>query len=204
MAIEKKKTTAPVPSVGADEEQSSLKNNGIISQNHTKRNPKRAVPGGQNATVISGVFASTSPPPVCKLDEKHKQLSFEAQDELQRQEEALRRQQLMSEPTFLPTLTMNQLYETTFESRLPVIDNLLYPGTYLFVGAPKVGKSFLMAQIAYHVSTGQTLWNYSVHPGTVLYLALEDDYRRLQERLFRMFGVDGTDNLHFATCAKQL
>lgn len=38
----------------------------------------------------------------------------------------------------------------------------------------------------------------------VLYLALEDDYRRLQERLYRMFGVDGTDTLHFATCAKQL
>lgn len=39
---------------------------------------------------------------------------------------------------------------------------------------------------------------------TVLYLALEDDYRRLQERLYRMFGVEGTDTLHFATCAKQL
>ena len=110
----------------------------------------------------------------------------------------------MSEPSYLPTMTMSQLYDTVYESRLPIIDGLLYPGTYLFVGAPKVGKSFLMAQIAYHVSTGQALWNYSVHAGTVLYLALEDDYRRLQERLSRMFGVEGTDTLHFATCAKQL
>ena len=112
--------------------------------------------------------------------------------------------QRTSDPSYLPTITMSQLYETVYESRLPIIDGLLYPGTYLFVGAPKVGKSFLMAQIAYHVSTGQALWNYTVHPGTVLYLALEDDYRRLQERLSRMFGVEGTDNLHFATCAKQL
>ena len=119
-------------------------------------------------------------------------------------EEILRQMQRMAEPSYLPTMTMSQLYDTVYESRVPIIDGLLYPGTYLFVGAPKVGKSFLMAQIAYHVSTGQALWNYPVHSGTVLYLALEDDYRRLQERLSRMFGVEGTDTLHFATCAKQL
>ena len=119
-------------------------------------------------------------------------------------EDIFRQMERMSEPSYLPTMTMSQLYDTVYESRLPIIDGLLYPGTYLFVGAPKVGKSFLMAQIAYHVSTGQALWNYCVHAGTVLYLALEDDYRRLQERLSRMFGVEGTDTLHFATCAKQL
>ena len=52
-----------------------------------------------------------------------------------------------------------------------------------------------MAQLAYHVSTGTPLWNYTTRKGTVLYLALEDDYRRLQERLYRMFGTDSTDNL---------
>ena len=69
-----------------------------------------------------------------------------------------------------------------------MIDGLLYPGTYIFAGSPKLGKSFLMAQLAYHVSTGTPLWNYTTRKGTVLYLALEDDYRRLQERLYRMFG----------------
>ncbi|MDM8240293.1 AAA family ATPase, partial [Pseudoflavonifractor phocaeensis] len=39
---------------------------------------------------------------------------------------------------------------------------------------------------------------------TVLYLALEDDHRRLQERLYRMFGVESTGNLFFAIGAKQL
>ena len=67
-----------------------------------------------------------------------------------------------------------------------------------------MGKSFFMAQLAYHISTGQKLWDYDVRQGTVLYLALEDDYQRLQERMFRMFGVEGTDNLHFAVYAKQL
>ena len=108
-------------------------------------------------------------------------------------EEIYRQMQRMNDPAYLHTVSMNDLYETVFQSRPPVIDGLLYSGTYLFAGAPKVGKSFFMAQLAYHISTGQKLWDYDVHQGTVLYLALEDDYQRLQERMSRMFGVEGTD-----------
>ena len=107
-------------------------------------------------------------------------------------------------PDYLETVSMTTLYDTDFEGQEPLIDGLLYRGAYLLAGSPKVGKSFLMAQLAYQVSTGLPLWKYSVHAGTVLYLALDDDYRRLRERLSRMFGVEGTDTLHFATCAKQL
>ena len=119
-------------------------------------------------------------------------------------EELYRQMQRISDPAYLHTVSLTELYETTYESRPPVIDGLLYTGAYLFVGAPKVGKSFLMAQLAYHVSTGQRLWDYDVHQGTVLYLALEDDYRRLQARMSRMFGVGGAANLRFAVYAKQL
>ena len=119
-------------------------------------------------------------------------------------EEIYRQMQRMNDPAYLHTVSMNDLYETVFQSRPPVIDGLLYSGTYLFAGAPKVGKSFFMAQLAYHISTGQKLWDYDVHQGTVLYLALEDDYQRLQERMSRMFGVEGTNSLHFAVYAKQL
>ena len=75
---------------------------------------------------------------------------------------------------------------------------------YILAGAPKIGKSFLVAQIAHHVSTGQDLWGYKISRGTVLYLALEDDESRLQRRMFRMFGVEGTSPLHFATSAKMI
>lgn len=85
-----------------------------------------------------------------------------------------------------------------------MIAGLLYPGTYIFADASKVGKSFFMAQLAYHISTGQKLWEHEVQQVTVLYLALEDNYQRLQERMFRIFGVESTANLHFAVCADQL
>ena len=104
----------------------------------------------------------------------------------------------------LETISMTELYDTVYPSKPPLIDGWLYTGTYLFVGAPKLGKSYLMAQLAYHISTGTPLWDYTVRKGTVLYLALEDDYRRLQERLYRMFGTDSTDNLFFSVSADSL
>ena len=110
----------------------------------------------------------------------------------------------MQDPAYLPTVTMTELYDTVYESRPPVIDGLIQNGTYIFAGAPKVGKSFLMAQLAYHVATGKPLWGYEVQQGTVLYLALEDGHERLQKRMYRMFGIEDVSKLHFAISAKQL
>ena len=164
MRQENEKTTVPLPSVGAD--------------------------GEQSLSYVTKEIIAIGNEEITPVDES--------------MEEVFRQMQRMNDPAYLHTVSMNELYETVYQSRPPVIDGLLYSGTYLFAGAPKVGKSFFMAQLAYHVSTGQKLWNYDVHQGTVLYLALEDDYQRLQERMSRMFGVEGTDSLHFAVYAKQL
>ena len=115
-----------------------------------------------------------------------------------------REMQLSLDPSYLKTVSMNELFDTQYGSKQPLIDGLLYPGTYIFAGSPKLGKSFLMAQLAYHVAMGIPLWDYPVRKGTVLYLALEDDYARLQRRLSGMFGMECADNLYFATQAKTL
>ena len=112
--------------------------------------------------------------------------------------------QQMNDPSYLATVSMRELYETAYETKPPLIDGLLYPGTYLLAGAPKLGKSFLVAQLAYHVSTGTPLWKFPVRKGTVLYLALEDDTRRLQNRMYQMFDMAIADQLFFATNARQL
>lgn len=104
----------------------------------------------------------------------------------------------------LKTISMEELYDTVYPPRVPIVEGLIFNGTYLFVGAPKVGKSFFMAQLGYHVSMGIPLWGFPVTKGTVLYLALEDDYARLQRRLSKMFGMEGSSNLHFATQSKAL
>lgn len=163
MLDEQKKTTAPNPSVGADEGQSLKKNTNIISDFYGENNG----------------------------------LDVELQA-------YFREQQQRNDPAYLPTVTLNELMEQVYQGRGSIVENLLYTGAYLLAGAPKIGKSFLVAQLAYHVSVGLPIWRYQVKQGTVLYLALEDDMRRLQQRMSRMFDVDGTDNLYFATQSKQI
>ncbi len=119
---------------------------------------------------------------------------FEAQMQYERE----------NSPSYMEIVSMPELYEMVYPAKPPIIDGFLYNGTYLFVGSPKVGKSFMMAQIAYHVSSGKPMWNNAVRKGTVLYLALEDDYRRLQERLYRMFGTETTSNLFFSVASNSL
>lgn len=153
---EEKEMTAPNVSIGADTEQSSIK---------------------QTTNSISNRDVNFNP-----FDEFFKKI----------------------DPLYMKTVTMQELYQDIYSKKPPVIEGLLYQGTYLFVGSPKIGKSFFMAQLAYHVSTGIPLWDYPVKKGTVLYLALEDDYRRLQERMYRMFGTDSTENLYFSVSSKPL
>lgn len=112
---------------------------------------------------------------------------------------------LESEPfEGLKTISMTELYDTAYKQRTPVVEGILSSGMYLFVGAPKIGKSFFVAQLGYHVSRGIPLWERDVKQGTVLYLALEDDYPRLQSRLSTMFGVEENDNFFFSTRSKVL
>ena len=90
----------------------------------------------------------------------------------------------------IQAMTMPELMETRFRVRPAVIDGLLPAGTYLLAGAPKIGKSFLVLQMAYQVSMGVSFLGFSSRQGTVLYLALEDTYERLQKRLAQMTEQD--------------
>ena len=112
--------------------------------------------------------------------------------------------QRMNDPGFMPVISMEDIYGMVFSPKEWIIKGILRSGLYILAGAPKVGKSFLVGQIAYHVSTGRPLWGYPVHRSPVLYMALEDDHQRLQERMFRMFGVESTKDLYFSISAKNL
>lgn len=105
-----------------------------------------------------------------------------------------------SKVSVLNPKSMEEIFDLVYQNRRPIVKGMIYAGAYLFVGAPKIGKSYFMMQLAYHVSMGIPLWGYEVKKATVLYLALEDDNRRIQQRLYQMFGVqDVSDNLFFST-----
>ncbi len=160
-----------------------------------------AEPEKENAAPNASVGADAGQQFSNKYDNNIPDAGAESNENFDELKKKLRR---MQDPAYLPTVTMTELYDTVYESRPPVIDDLLQNGTYIFAGAPRIGKSFLMAQLAYHVATGKPLWGYDVHQGTVLYLALEDGHERLQKRMYRMFGVEDVSKLHFAISAKQL
>lgn len=65
-----------------------------------------------------------------------------------------------------------------------VVPGYLPPGLSVLAGKPKLGKSWLSLDLALAVATGGlALGKIPVEQGSVLYLALEDNERRLQQRL---------------------
>ena len=47
---------------------------------------------------------------------------------------------------------MEEIFDLVYQSRRPIVKGMIYAGAYLFVSAPKIGKSYFMMQLAYHVS----------------------------------------------------
>ena len=103
--------------------------------------------------------------------------------------------------TTLSTFTAEELIRMDFSPLQELIEGMLAPGLYILAGASKIGKSWLVLQIAHHISTGLPLWDRKTVKGDVLYLSLEDTLRRIQSRLLRI--CDGeTGNITFATEAE--
>ncbi len=81
------------------------------------------------------------------------------------------------------------------------VPGILPEGLTLLAGKPKLGKSWLAAGLGIaKASGGFALGKIPVERGEVLYLALEDNRRRLQNRMKKMLaGSPPPDGLHIAT-----
>jgi len=89
--------------------------------------------------------------------------------------------------------TARELLETDFPDPEWVVNDILPAGLVTLAGRPKVGKSWLMLQIAVAVATGGMAFGHRVKRGPVLYLALEDGARRLKNRLQKQGAPTTTD-----------
>ena len=103
----------------------------------------------------------------------------------------------------LETMTAEQLQSAPYAPVPFLVDELIPEGLHILAGAPKIGKSWLALWLCLCVSQGQALWNFAVTQGEVLYLSLEDSYRRIQSRLFDL-AEDAPPTLHFAILADTL
>lgn len=105
-------------------------------------------------------------------------------------------------PKTLTTLDGNTLMAQEFAPLRFTVDKILPHGLFILAGSPKIGKSWLSLDLCQAVATGGKLWDYQAEQGNVLYLALEDNYHRLQNRLKQM-EVESLDisRLHMATAS---
>jgi RecA-family ATPase len=87
------------------------------------------------------------------------------------------------------TFTADELWDMEFPPVQWIVPDYLTPGLTLLVGAPKLGKSWLALDICNAVAQGgYTLGDRHCQPGAVLYAALEDNPRRLKDRLHKVCG----------------
>lgn len=89
----------------------------------------------------------------------------------------------------------------TFPEPRWAVPGLVAEGLSLFVGPPKIGKSWLMLAGAVAIACdGVAVGSIPVMGGDALYLALEDTERRLQSRLLMTLqGAPAPARLHLAT-----
>jgi hypothetical protein len=97
------------------------------------------------------------------------------------------------------TFNAIELEQMKFEPIKSVVPGVFVEGLTLFCGKPKVGKSWLLMHAANAVAlNGFTLGNIHCPEGDVLYCSLEDNKRRLQGRMRKLFGnTPRSARLHF-------
>jgi predicted RNA-binding protein YlxR (DUF448 family) len=82
------------------------------------------------------------------------------------------------------------------------VPGILAPGLTLFAGKPKIGKSWLCLDVALAVAGGRyCLSDLKCDEGDVLFIGLEDNERRLQNRIAKLLpgSIEWPSRFHYAT-----
>lgn len=109
--------------------------------------------------------------------------------------------QRRGQPVTIHVLSAQELERLDIPEPRCVIEPILPEGLTLFGGRPKMGKSWLALHIGLAVAQGgRALGRLVVEPGAVLYLALEDNWRRIKRRMrLALQGQPWPAGLHVTT-----
>jgi hypothetical protein len=92
--------------------------------------------------------------------------------------------------------TLNCINTSEVIEKRPVVDGLLYPGAWLVVGRPKIGKSWLLLQMALACAEAGSFLGYNCARSEVLAIFSEDDDSRIKSRLTALGVADAPANVH--------
>ena len=94
---------------------------------------------------------------------------------------------LAKKPAIVSAATLRQ---KVFPPIQWVVEGYIAEGCTLLAGRPKLGKSWLVLEAALAVASGtDCLGGIQCEAGDVLYLALEDNERRLHKRIDKLYGI---------------
>jgi hypothetical protein len=101
-------------------------------------------------------------------------------------------------------MSSRDLCEQIFEPLKWIVPNLFPEGVTLLVSRPKLGKSWMLQQIGCGVAAGRGSLVTTDNPicGDVLYLNLEDGFRRAQRRMKKYFGASRENHPERLTIAR--
>lgn len=103
----------------------------------------------------------------------------------------------------LKTVDADTLLSTPLQKTFFVVDDLMPQGVTILCGDSKIGKSWMMLWLGLQVAQGLPVWKMETHRCDVLYLCLEDTFRRIQNRLYQLTDT-GPENLRFSIMSKQI
>lgn len=87
-------------------------------------------------------------------------------------------------------LTAKEILQMKLTKREFLVPDLLPVGLCVLAGKQKTGKSFLALQLSLAVALGRTALGKTVQEAKVLFLALEDDTLRMQERIVGLLETE--------------
>ena len=100
----------------------------------------------------------------------------------------------------LDTIDTEELMATPYAPKNFIVAEMLPEGLTLLCGPSKIGKSWLVLQMCICVSLGIRFMGFNTQQCDVLYLALEDTFARVKERVGRITD-DCPSRLRFAVQA---
>lgn len=107
----------------------------------------------------------------------------------------------------IETFTARELQGMVFPPVRYAVDGYIAEGLTLLGGKPKIGKSWMAVDFGMAIARGGlALGSIPCKQGRVLYCALEDNKRRLQRRMRKLYGDEGgwPKSFHFTTQLKRL
>lgn len=108
------------------------------------------------------------------------------------------------DPHALKIITFDELMKKDFAPLFQPVDGLITEGYTLLVGGSKIGKSWLMLDLAYSVASGLPFLGRTTTRCPVLYFALEDSERRIQDRNRKMNLAGSPANLSYVLEAQTI